>query len=93
MRHILVGGLLGAGLLFAQGNPNDDKLYDKVRMKLAENADVNGGGIEVIVHDGAVTLKGKVLHERQKAKAEKVAKKVKGVKSVSNQLTVELGGK
>ncbi len=81
--------MLGGALLFAQGNPADDKIYDHVRMKLAENVDVNGGGIDVEVHDGNVILKGKVLRERQKTKAESVAKKVKGVKSVVNQLVVE----
>ena len=90
MRKLIAGGLLCGALLFAQGNPKDDKLYDQVRMRLAENPDVNGGGIEVEVHDGAVVLKGKVLHDKQRQKAERVAKKVKGVKSVDNRLTVEL---
>ena len=75
--------------LLAQGNPEDDRLYNKVRMKLAENQEVNGGGIDVTVHDGNVTLKGKVLKEKQRTKAASVAKKVKGVKTVDNQLTVD----
>lgn len=89
MRKLIAGGFLCGALLLGQGTPQDDKLYDHVRMKLAENVDVNGGGIEVEVHDGAVVLKGKVQRERQKQKAEQVAKKVKGVKSVTNQLVVE----
>ncbi len=35
-----------------------------------------------------VTLKGKVRREKMRSKAEKVAKKVKGVTSVNNQLAV-----
>jgi hyperosmotically inducible protein len=89
MRTLIAGSLMCGALLFAQGNAKDDKLYDQIRMKLAENAEVNGGAIEVEVHDGVVVLKGKVLRERQKAKAEQVAHKVKGVKSVTNQLVVE----
>lgn len=75
--------------LFAQGNPEDDKLYNKVRMKLAESPEVNGGAIDVAVQGGNVTLKGRVLKEKQRTKAAQVAKKVKGVKSVDNQLTVD----
>jgi len=90
MRRIIVGGVVFISLLFAQGSSKDDQLYDQVRLKLAGSADVNGGGIEVVVKDGAVTLKGKILKQKQKDKATSVAKKVKGVKSVDNQLVVEL---
>lgn len=93
MRKLLACGLLSAALLLAQGNPKDDKIYDQVRLKLAGSADVNGGGIDVVVHDGAVILKGRVQHDRQKQKAGQLAKKVKGVTSVDNQLVVEIAGK
>jgi osmotically-inducible protein OsmY len=43
---------------------------------------------EVSVHEGAVTLKGKVRTDKQKSKAEKLAKKVKGVTSVNNRLVI-----
>jgi hyperosmotically inducible periplasmic protein len=89
MRRLLASGLVAAALTFAQTHTNDDKLYDKVRMKLAENPDVNGGGIDVTVKEGVVTLKGRVMKEKQKIKAGQVARKVKGVKSVDNQLVVE----
>ena len=48
---------------------------------------MKGGAIEVIVKDGAVTLKGTVEEDKQKNKAEKIAKKVNGVKSVNNEIT------
>lgn len=57
-------------------------------MKLATDADVKGGDLDVQVKDGAVVLKGKVDTDRAKRKAETLAKKVKGVKSVDNELTV-----
>jgi len=75
--------------LFAQGTPEDDRLYDQVRRKLAEDRDVNGGGIDVTVKNGVVTLAGKVHKDKQKQRAEHVAKKVKGVTSVVNNLKVE----
>ncbi len=66
----------------------DDLIYDQVRLKLANNPDVKGGAIEVDVKDGVVTLHGKVRTDRAKHKAESVAGKVKGVKKVINELTV-----
>ena len=59
-----------------------------MRQKLAGDAVVKGGAIEVEVKDGVVTLKGRVQEQRQKSKAESLAKKVKGVKSVVNNLQI-----
>jgi osmotically-inducible protein OsmY len=67
---------------------SDDFLVDTIRQKLAADQIVKGGAIEVIVKDGAVTLKGTVEDDKQKNKAEKIAKKVSGVKSVVNQITI-----
>jgi osmotically-inducible protein OsmY len=67
----------------------DDYISDSVRQKLAADQVVKGGAIDVEVKDGVVTLKGKVQEPRQKAKAEKLAKRVKGVKEVHNDLTIE----
>src|ERR1035441_7390416 len=73
----------------AAGKPvSDDFLSDTIRQKLAADQVVKGGAIEVVVKDGVVTLKGSVEEDRQKNKAEKIAKKVSGVKSVTNQLTI-----
>jgi osmotically-inducible protein OsmY len=60
-----------------------------VRQKLAADQVVKGGAIDVDVKDGVVTLKGKVQEPKQKAKADKLAKKVRGVKSVVNDITIE----
>jgi osmotically-inducible protein OsmY len=73
----------------AADNPTDDNyIYDSVREKLASDSVVKGGAIDVDVKAGVVTLKGKVQEARQKSKAESLAKKVKGVKSVVNDLQV-----
>ncbi len=74
--------------LAAQKHVPDGELVDQVRVRLANDPDVGGVKIDVDAHDGAVTLIGKVKSEKQRAKAEKVAKKVKGVASVNNQLVV-----
>ena len=74
--------------LFAQGTPSDDKIYDMVRQKLANDPDVKGGSFDVTVKNGSVTMKGTVHDEHAREKAEKIARKVKGVTSVNNQLKV-----
>jgi osmotically-inducible protein OsmY len=74
---------------FAASKPvSDDFLTDTIRSRLAADQIVKGGAIEVVVKDGAVTLKGTVEEDKQKSKAEKIAKKVSGVKSVANQIVV-----
>jgi len=75
--------------LYAQDKPSDDVIYDQVRRKLTSDRDVRGGGIEVEVKDGVVTLQGKVRTEKQKKKAERITRKVKGVANVVNRLIVE----
>jgi osmotically-inducible protein OsmY len=75
--------------LVAQKAPlTDDEITDQVLVKLSTDADLGGVKFDVTVHQGAVTLKGKVRTEKQKTKAEKVTKKVKGVTSVVNELVI-----
>ncbi len=85
--------LLGIGLyagLYAGDKPpiSDDNISDKVQVKLAQDTVVKGGALKIDVKDGVVTISGKVANENQKSKAEKLAKKVQGVKSVNNQILV-----
>jgi hyperosmotically inducible protein len=76
---------------YAQGKTpaSDDVIYDQVRRKLANDPDVRGGAFDVAVKDGVVTIRGKVEKQKYKDKAAKVAKKVKGVKQVVNELRIE----
>jgi osmotically-inducible protein OsmY len=67
---------------------DDDRIYDEVRRKLANDLDVKGAGIDVAVKSGVVTLSGKVHTEHGKEKAEKLTRKTKGVSSVVNNLVV-----
>ncbi len=66
----------------------DDAIFDNVRRKLASDPDVRGGTLEVSVAAGVVTLKGNLEQNSQKSKAEKLTKKVPGVKSVVNSITI-----
>lgn len=75
---------------FAAGKPvTDDFISDTVRQKLAADSLVKGGAIEVDVKAGVVTLKGKVQEGKQRDKADRIAKRVKGVKSVVNEIKIE----
>ena len=80
--------LLGVAVC-AEKPLTDDEIHDKVMQRLAADRDVKGGGIDVDVKDGVVTLRGKLKEERQKVKAERIARKVPGVKNVVNELVVE----
>ena len=66
----------------------DGTITDQVSIKLASDAIVKGGGIKVDVKDGVVTLAGQVELLQQKDRAAMLAKKVKGVKSVVNGITL-----
>lgn len=87
--RILICSACLALAAFAQSALSDDHLYDQVRIKLAQDVQVNGGAIEVRVKDAVVTLIGKIRTEKAKSKAEKIAGKVKGVKKVVNELVVD----
>ncbi len=81
---------LGTPLLVAQKNLeiSDDVIYDMVRRKLANDPDVKGGGLTIEVKQGAVVLNGTVESEKQKERAGKLTRKIKGVRSVENRLVI-----
>ena len=80
-------------VLAASKQVDDNVLYDTVKRKLANDQLVKGGSLDVDVKSGVVTIKGSVEYDNQKARAEKIVKKVSGVKSVVNQITVRRPGK
>ena len=93
MKRLISLIALGSALLLpafgADQKPGaDDRISDQVRMKLATDADVKGGALDVTVKDGVVMLKGRVDTDKGKSKATKLTKKVKGVKEVDNELVV-----
>ena len=71
---------------FADKHLSDDSIHDLVKRKLANDPDVKGGALDIDVKDGVVTLRGKVETEKVKQKAERLAKKINGVKKVVNEI-------
>lgn len=67
---------------------SDDVIVDQVRVKIADDSEIGGQPIQVDAHNGVVVLTGKVSNEKFKLKAERVAKKVKGVTGVENDLKI-----
>ena len=78
-----------AGGLLAQKQVSDDVIYDQVRRKLANDPDVKGGTFDVKVESGVVTIRGVVEKEKFRAKAERLAKKVHGVRQVVSQIQIK----
>jgi osmotically-inducible protein OsmY len=76
--------------LAAANKVSDDKIYDDVKIKLATDSLVMGTDLQLDVKEGVVVLSGKVRTQKQKDRAEHVAKKVKGVTKVVNKLVVAL---
>jgi osmotically-inducible protein OsmY len=89
---VLLAGLALQAVCLAKDPPpvTDDTITDQVMIKLASDPIVKGGGgIKVEVKQGVVTLSGGVELDKQKDKAEKIARKVKGVKQVVNNLEIK----
>ena len=68
---------------------DDAKLTADVKAKLADAPSLKDLTINVATSAGVVTLTGKAMKPTQKGTATRVAKAVKCVKKVDNQLTVE----
>jgi hyperosmotically inducible periplasmic protein len=88
LSFVLLFSLVLTPLIAQKKAVSDDVINDQVRVKLASDSEIGGMSIQVDVQNGVVTLKGKVRNDKMRSKAEKVAKKVKGVTSVTNQIVV-----
>lgn len=80
---ILTIGLL-SGIMMQSCKQSDEKLQTLVVQAIHKTVPE----VSAIVHNGVVTLTGVVESEETKAMVEKVAKEVKGIKSVVNNVTV-----
>lgn len=88
---LLLLATLGWGGVAAASSPDDDAIYDRVRQRLYNDPDVKGYNIDIQVKNGVVTLAGTVTSEKVRNKAERLTRKVSGVKQVINKLQVGEG--
>ena len=70
-------------------NLDDAWIHTKIRTKLLGEGEFPGGSVNVDVKNNVVTLRGHVKSKEDRAKAEDIAKRTDGVKSVKNLLTIK----
>ena len=70
----------------------DAQLRHDLEDELEWEPSLNATEIGVAVHDGVVTLTGSIESYTEKRKAERVAKRVRGVKAVANDIEVRMPG-
>ena len=66
----------------------DALITQAIKSKFVINKDTGGTSISVKTLDGAVLLSGYAKNDEEKSAAEGIAHRVKGVKSVKNEVTV-----
>jgi hyperosmotically inducible protein len=67
---------------------DDTGITSSIKAKFVDNKQVDASSINVETLNGTVQLSGFAKNETEKSTAESIAKNVKGVKAVKNQITV-----
>jgi osmotically-inducible protein OsmY len=67
---------------------DDSAITNSIRAKFVENPMVHFGDVGVTTLNGNVRLTGQVNSDRERQKAVQIARNVKGVRSVSNEIAV-----
>ena len=71
---------------------DDSEIRRKVIAELDWDPSIDPSAVGVAVKDGVVTLSGSVVSYSQKKEAERITKRVHGVKAVAEDLTIKLVG-
>lgn len=87
MRKIVIYSLFLflAGITFQSCKQSDEKLKAEIESAISSRYN----SVSVAVNDGVVTLTGSLASQAERASAESVAKSIKNVKSVVNNITVQ----
>ena len=86
MNKFLFAMMLSASIAVVSCKPKDADVKAAVEKSIAANAALTG--VVVDVKDGVATLSGEIKNEADKAAAEALVKGIKGVKSVTDNITV-----
>jgi hyperosmotically inducible protein len=81
--------MAASGPVAPAGRKADRALRRKVYAAIGKYKEISAGDISVIVKDGAVTLNGTVTEAAQIGNVEAITRRVSGVMSVTNKLTVK----
>jgi hypothetical protein len=68
--------------------PSDERIHDEVCTRLTDDGYVDASDVEIVVHDGEVTLMGSVDDRDQRRRVEWIADSVRGVVDVMNRIRV-----
>lgn len=71
---------------------NDLDLHENVLEQLTMDPRVDAGDVAIGVRDGVVTLSGTVSNLMKKWDIEAAVKRVRGVRAIANEITVEVAG-
>jgi len=100
VRSVISAGLIGIVIISSTGCAvsrgqesvgayvDDAGITTKVKAQLLDNKDVSGTSISVETLKGTVLLSGFAKNMTEKNTAERIARNVKGVKEVKNEITV-----
>jgi osmotically-inducible protein OsmY len=100
VRTVISAGLIGIVIISSTGCAvsrgqesvgayvDDAGITTKVKAQLLDNKDVSGTSISVETLKGTVLLSGFAKNMTEKNTAERIARNVKGVKEVKNEITV-----
>lgn len=69
---------------------SDTKIYERIMGALKFASDIKSDDITVAVHDGIVTLAGSVGSYLEKRAAQRIVKKLIGVKGIANEIQVKI---
>lgn len=90
---LLLAGAAGCNVIRGESSPSeyadDVALTTQVKADLLESDKVDGLDVNVDVKDGRVTLSGWASSPQERSRAAQLARNVKGVKSVNNQIEVK----
>lgn len=78
-----------AGIFFASASERDNRIESSATKSLSFKTDLKDDLITVRSRDGVIILTGTVADESHKVLAQKTVEKLRGVKSVDNQLKLE----
>jgi hyperosmotically inducible periplasmic protein len=67
---------------------DDATITTQVKAKMIDNKDVDAGAIKVETLNGTVMLSGFAKSDKERSTAEGIARDIKGVKSVKNEIAI-----